>query len=105
METEKRNGIYEVLSPWADADPLPLKGISARPTDLAGKRIGFLRNSKRAARPTLAVLEEKLKARFPSLEFSTFVFLPNDELGASKDIPSYEQWLKSVDAVIFAYGD
>jgi hypothetical protein len=105
METEKRDGSYEVLSPWADADPVPLKGISARLTDLAGKRIGFFRNSKRAAHPTLALLEEKLKARFPSLEFSTFVFLPNDEVATSKDIARYEQWLKSVDAVILAYGD
>jgi hypothetical protein len=105
MDKEKGNGTYEVLSPWADADPVPLKGISPRLPDLAGKRIGFFRNSKRAARPTLAVLEEKLKTRFPSLEFSTFVFLPNNEIGINKDLTRYEEWLKSVDAVVLAYGD
>jgi hypothetical protein len=99
------NGVYEVLSPWAEADPLPLKGISARLPDLAGKKIGTFRNSKRAARPALVVLEEKMKAKFPGLEFVPFVFLPNDEIAVTKDLARYEQFLKGVDAVIFAYGD
>jgi hypothetical protein len=96
---------YEVLNPWADADPIPLKGISARLTDLAGKKVGFLRNSKRAARPVFTVLEEKLKARFPTLELSTFVFLPNDDITETGELARFEEWLKEVDAVIFAYGD
>jgi len=35
---------YEVLNPWADLDPVPLRGISPRVTDLAGKTIGLFRN-------------------------------------------------------------
>jgi hypothetical protein len=99
------NDRYEVFSPWAEADPVPLRGISDRVSSLANKRIGLLRNSKRAARLTLDVLEDKLKARFPTIEFSRFLFLPNDEVTATGDLPRFEEWLKEVDAVILAYGD
>jgi hypothetical protein len=99
------DGNYEVLSPWAEADPRSLKGISPRISDLAGKRVGFFRNSKRAARPILANLENKLKTRFPSVEISHFVFLKNDDVAKTEDLPAFESWLKEVDAVILAYGD
>lgn len=32
---------YEVLSPWADVDPIPLKGNSPWVTDLKSKTIGL----------------------------------------------------------------
>ena len=99
------NGSYEVLSPWAEADPVPQIGLAPRLDNLAGKKLGFLRNSKRAARPVLAVLEDMLKSRFSSLEISHFVFLPNDEIEAGGEIDRFESWLKEVDAVILAYGD
>jgi hypothetical protein len=105
MENKNGNGVFEVLSPWAEADPVPSRGIATRIKDLEGKKVGFLRNSKRAARPTLTVLEDKLKARFPSLEISHFVFLPNDDVAATEDLPKFEQWLKEIDAVVLAYGD
>jgi hypothetical protein len=105
MENKNDNGVFEVLSPWAEAYPVPSRSIADRIKDLAGKKVGFLRNSKRAARPILAVLEDKLKARFPSLEISHFVFLPNDDIAATRDLPKFEQWLKEVDAVMLAYGD
>jgi hypothetical protein len=35
---------YEVLGPWAEADPIPSRGINPRITDLAGKKIGLYRN-------------------------------------------------------------
>ena len=96
---------YEVLSPWADADAVPVKGIAQRLDNLAGKKIGFLRNSKRAARPIFTVLEQKLKEKFPTIQLSTFVFLPNDDIAATEELVRYESWLEEVDAVIFAYGD
>ena len=34
-------GQYEVLSPWAEVDPIPLRGISPRIKTLAGKKIGL----------------------------------------------------------------
>ena len=99
------NGQYEVLNPWAIADPVPQKGLAQRLTDLNGRKIGLFRNSKRAAHPIFSVLEEKLKDKYPSLQTSTFVFLPNDEIEATDDLTRYEEWLKEIDAVIFAYGD
>jgi len=38
---------FEVLSPWADVDPIPLRGISPRLSSLAGKKIGIFVNPKR----------------------------------------------------------
>jgi hypothetical protein len=105
MATKNENGLFEVLSPWAEADPVPPKGLAVRVNSLAGKKIGFLRNSKRAARPILTVLENKLKASFASLEVSYFIFLPNDDVAATAELPKFEAWLKEVDAVILAYGD
>ncbi len=104
MVTQK--AIYEVLSPWAEADPRPLKGLAERIGDLSGKTIGYFRNSKRAARPTLANLEGKLKKKYPSIKFSQYVFLPNDDVAAMPAfLAEFEKWLKGVDAVVLAYGD
>jgi hypothetical protein len=102
---ENQKGIYEVLSPWAEADPPPLKGLADRLPDLSGKKIGFFRNSKRAARPTFVNLEARLTKRFPDASFSEYTFLPNDDVIATRFLPEYEEWLKGMDAVIFAYGD
>ena len=55
---------FEILSPWADIDPLPLKGIAPRLTNLAGKTIGLFALSKRASRPIVLAVGEKLKERF-----------------------------------------
>ena len=67
------NNQYEVLSPWAEIDPIPLRGISPRLIDLTGKKIGLFCNYKRAARPILTVVEQKLKEKFPTSETSWFV--------------------------------
>jgi hypothetical protein len=70
--TSKSGGIYEVLSPWPEADTVPPRGINPRLTGLEGKKIGLLANAKRAARPILAVVEKRLKERFPSIETSWY---------------------------------
>ena len=70
MSSEKAGTSYEVLSPWAEADPKPLKGLAPRVTDLAGKKIGLLANNKRAAPLILDVAERILKERFPAIETS-----------------------------------
>ena len=59
---------YAVLSPWADTDPIPLKGLGARVNGLAGKKIGMFYNIKRAAQPIMAAVEKNLKAKFPTVE-------------------------------------
>ena len=54
------NGQYEVMNPWAEVDPVPLRGIASRVADLKDKTVGlFALTYKGASRPALAVVEEK----------------------------------------------
>ena len=102
----KSGAIYEVLSPWAEADPIPLKGLAARLTNLAGKKIGLLRNGKRAAEPILTVTEKRLRERYPTTEFVWFRGRTFSVSELEKDrLKEFEDWIKSVDAVIAAVGD
>ncbi len=98
---------YEVLSPWAEVDPITLKGISPRLSDLNGKKIGLLINGKRASRPILSVVERELKNKYPALAISYF----NPGGGAEaedvekREKTNLENWVKGVDAVVLAVGD
>ena len=97
---------FKVLSPWADVDPIALRGISPRLDTLAGKKIGLFSNFKRAARPIVAEVERRLKAMYPDCETSFF-----DSRGANvvetetKNREQFVAWAKRVDAVILAVGD
>jgi len=108
VTTKKANGQYEVLSPWAQTDPIPLRGLMApRQTDLSGKKIGLLSNAKRAARPISTVVERKLKEKFPTAEFSQYFTLnavgpPEIE---TENKAKFEEWLEGVDTVVAAVGD
>jgi hypothetical protein len=99
------NNQFEVLSPWAEIDPLPVRAISARLDGLAGKRIGLYANSKIAALPMLAVVEEELKKRFSGLQFRRFERIPNLSVAETDRWAEFQQWLKEVDAVILSHGD
>ena len=106
MVSGKSNGQYEVLSPWADADPIPLKGLAPRVTDLAGKKIGLLCNNKRAGRPILTVVEEQLKKRYPDSEFSWFNGRSFSVSEREKNrVGEFEAWINGVDAVVAAVAD
>ena len=94
MATKKENGTFEVLNPWADADPIPLKGLAARVTDLAGKRVGLFRNSKRAAPLILSEVRDRLKEKFPTLEFSPFTFMPNAGILETDDKDRFEEYIR-----------
>jgi hypothetical protein len=97
---------YKVLSPWADADPVPLRGISPRVPDLAGKKIGLFYNIKRAAQPIITVVEKNLKAKFPTAEISYYPSKLMDVLEVdSPQKANFERWVKGVDAVVGAVGD
>ena len=96
---------YEVLNPWAEVDPIPTRGISPRISDMNGKKIGLFRNSKVAARPMLEIVAEKIKERYPTVTFTSFVLLPNYSVAETSEQAKYEEWLKGVDAVIFSHGD
>ena len=99
------NGQYEVLNPWADADPIPLRGIMPRPNNLNGKKIGLYRNDKRAAKPMLEAVQARLKQKYPTLTFKSFLRSPNLAIYEMPEKADYDEWLKDVDAVIFSHGD
>ena len=102
----KLNGQYEVLNPWAEVDPIPLRGISPRLVDLTGKTVGlFVANAKVASRPTLTVVEQKLRERFSSLKFNWFLFDFNLAVSETKDKARFEEWIKGIDAAVAAVGD
>jgi hypothetical protein len=97
---------YEVLSPWAEADPIPFRGISPRVTDLAGKKIGLFRNFKRAAKPVMTVVERELKNRYPTSEFSWFDSTSVNVLETeTENKDKFEKWAQGVDTVVLGVGD
>ena len=97
---------YEVLNPWAEADPIPPRSISPRVTTLAGKKIGLFANFKRAARPILAEVEKRLKEKYPDIETSLFDSRGNNVLETeTENKEKFEAWAKGVDAVVGAVGD
>ena len=102
------SNVYEVLNPWAEADPIPLKGISPRLNDIEGKKVGLAFNFKGAARPILSVVERKLKERFPTCEISWFNILSRNEKSPSEmelNATEFAEWAKGLDTVITAIGD
>ena len=97
---------FEVLSPWADADPIPFRGISPRLDSLAGKKIGLFVNSKRAAMPIAKSVDRRLKEIYPDIQ--TIVFHstePNVNEIETKNKEKFTAWVKDVDAVIALVGD
>lgn len=106
MSIVKSNAVYEVLNPWAEADPVPLQGLSPRLDDLSGKKIGLLCNSKRAAPVILDVAERLLKEKYPTAETSYFyarTFSVSSLEPERKD--EFDDWIKGLDAVIASVGD
>jgi hypothetical protein len=97
---------FEVLSPWADVDPIPLRGISPRVQSLAGKKIGLFVNSKRAAMPIAESIDKRLKAMYPDIQ--TIVFHstePNVNEIETKNKEKFTAWVRGIDAVIAVVGD
>ncbi|MBN2318249.1 MAG: hypothetical protein JXR49_04195 [Acidobacteria bacterium] len=97
---------YEVFSPWAEVDPIPLRGISPRIDSLAGKKIGVFANYKRAALPIAGSLQKRLNALYPDSEISLFHSSEwNVTEIETEDRDKFEAWVKGVDAVILVVGD
>jgi hypothetical protein len=102
----KSNAVYEVLNPWAEADPLPLQGLSPRLDDLAGKKIGLLCNNKRAAPVILDVVERLLKEKYPTAKTSYFYAKTFSVSSLERDRKEeFDDWLRGLDAVIASVGD
>ena len=97
---------YEVLSPWGEADPKPLKGISPRLDNLSGKKIGLFANYKRAAVPIALSLKEKLESRYPDSEFSVYHSDQWNVVEAeTENGEAFSKWIDNNDAVILMVGD
>ena len=96
---------YEILSPWAEVDPVPLQGISPRLPELRGRRIGLFHNGKVAAAPILDAVEAELRARVEDVSFARFGRRENLEVAETPARERYEEWAREVDAVILAVGD
>ena len=98
---------YEVLNPWAEVDPIPLRGISPRVTGtLEGKKIGLFVNYKRSAKPMLDVVAKRLKERFPGIETVPFNSLTVNVIESeTENREKFQAWAKGVDAVVAAVGD
>jgi hypothetical protein len=106
VKSSERNVNYEVLSPWADADPVPLRGINPRPQDLAGKTIGLFLNEKRAAHLSLSAFEKELLQRIPGATTSWYKCTGhNIPEVLTEGKAGFEAWVSSVDAVVLAVAD
>ena len=109
MNINRANGQYGVLSPWAEVDSIPLRGITPRVKDLGGKKIGLFVNEFLSSRLILTVIGEKLKERFPTCVTIWYINPQPPGKGVSdlegEDKAKFEEWVKGVDAVVGAVGD
>ncbi len=97
---------YAVMNPWAEVDPIPLRGISPRLDALAGKKIGIFANFKRAAMPMAESVEKRLKSMYPTIQSSIFHSTDaNVTETETKRRDEFVSWIKSVDGVITLVGD
>ena len=105
-QVSQRGMEYEVLSPWADVDPVPLRGITSRPQDLAGKKIGLFLNHKRAGHLSLSAFEKELLQRIPTATTSWYECTGHNipEM-LTEGKAKFEAWVDSVDAVVLAVAD
>ena len=100
------NALYEVLSPWAQADPIPLHGLAPRLETLEGKKIGLLCNNKRSAPIILETAESVIKQKLPDAEISRFTARTFSVSSLEQDRKEeFDDWIKELDAVIAAVGD
>jgi hypothetical protein len=97
---------YAVMNPWAEVDPIPLRGISPRLDTLAGKKIGVFANFKRAAMPMADSVEKRLKSMYPTIQTSIFHSTDaNVTETETKRREEFVAWIKSVDGIVSLVGD
>lgn len=106
MSPNKTDIQYEILGPWAEADPVPQRGLAPRITTIEGKKIGLFINNKRAAPAILESVQKQLKTRFPTSETSFYrgqSFSVSELEPQNKD--KFVDWIRGVDAVVLGVGD
>jgi hypothetical protein len=100
---------YEVLSPWAEVDQVPVRGISPRLKGLNGKTIGLFDNGKPKSRPMLNMVEKKLKERFPGVRIDYYEPVHKYRYHviqtASDNKPTFEIWVNGIDGVVASVGN
>jgi len=97
---------YKVLNPWGETDPRPLKGISPRPNNLSGKKIGLFANYKRAALPIAGSLQKRLLSMYPDSEVSIYHSNQwNVTEIETENREKFKKWAEENDAVILLVGD
>jgi hypothetical protein len=97
---------FEVLSPWADVDPIPLRGISPRLDSLSGKKIGLFVNPKRAAMPIAESIIRRLGTMYPDIQTPIFHSVgANVNEIETKNKEKFTAWAKGLDAAIAVVGD
>lgn len=97
---------FNVLSPWAEADPVTPRGISPRLNSLEGRKIGLFANFKRASLPIVNEVATHLKKRYPDCE--TRIYESRGANVIESETNNREQfiaWVKGVDTVVLAVGD
>ena len=97
---------YGVLNPWAESDPVPLKGISSRLENLDGKKIGIFRNFKQGADQIGITIGEKLKERYPGVE--TILFDSTDQnvnVIETDKKDEFVKWAEGIDAAVLVLGN
>lgn len=105
-KTKTPEAQYVVLSPWADVDPIPLRGISPRLPSLAGKKVGLFVNPKRAAMPIAQAIERRLKAMYPDIQTTIYHSVgANVNEIETKNRDKFTAWVKGLDAAIAVVGD
>ena len=92
----------EILDPRSELFTPPLTSVSPRLSTLAGKKIGFLNNTKPGADSFLPYLQKAIKDAFPTVEFKTFAISYNAYPGKEKDLKALAEWS---DGVIGLLGD
>ena len=106
MNKPEKHDLLQVLSPWSEIDPIPLKSPAPRLDSLSGKKIGLFANHKRAARPMLEVARTWLAQKFPDAKLDLYT-------GTETNVPEmwtrgkekFEKWIDDVDGVVLAVGD
>jgi hypothetical protein len=105
-ETRAQAGQFEVLSPWAEADPIPFRGISPRVETLSGKKIGLFVNPKRAALPIAESIQRRLADMYPDAEVIMYrSYGANVNEIETENKEAFTAWAKSLDAAIAVVGD
>ncbi|UCC17300.1 MAG: hypothetical protein JSU58_01790 [Dehalococcoidales bacterium] len=97
---------YEVLNPWAESDPVPMKGISPRLDTLDGKTIGLFQNFKQASKQMTKTIDRKLHERYPGINTVLFDSTDQNVNVIETDLKDeFIKWAEGIDAAILLVGN